>query len=68
MRGLGEDFDGVPEAGWVLTTDVHGQGLGREAVAAAHGWFDAQPFGGQSVAMMPGSVNAMIASYRAMSL
>ena len=52
MRGLGEDFDGVPEAGWVLTTDVHGQGLGREAVAAAHGWFDAQPFGGQSVAMI----------------
>ncbi len=39
-RGLGTDFDNVPEAGWVLTPDVHGQGLGREAAQAAHDWFD----------------------------
>ena len=39
-RGLGEDFDSVPEAGWVLTPDMQGRGLGREAVAAAHDWFD----------------------------
>jgi RimJ/RimL family protein N-acetyltransferase len=39
-RGMGEDFDGVPEAGWVLVPDVHGKGLGREAAQAAHDWFD----------------------------
>ena len=39
-RGLGPDFDAVPEAGWVLTPDVHGKGLGREATQAAHDWFD----------------------------
>jgi RimJ/RimL family protein N-acetyltransferase len=52
MRGLGPDFDDAPEAGWVLTSSVHGQGLGREAVGAAHRWFDAQPFGGRSRAMI----------------
>lgn len=56
MRGLGPDFDGVPEAGYALTARVHGQGYGREAVAAAHGWFDAQTFGGRSRAMIePGA-------------
>ncbi|MCB2117517.1 MAG: GNAT family N-acetyltransferase [Rhodobacteraceae bacterium] len=52
MRGLGPDFDDAPEAGWVLTTQVHGQGYGREAVTAAHRWFDAQAFGGRSRAMI----------------
>ncbi|OYX44367.1 MAG: hypothetical protein B7Z02_06355 [Rhodobacterales bacterium 32-67-9] len=52
MRGLGADFDDAPEAGWVLTAGAHGQGYGREAVTAAHRWFDAQPFGRQSRAMI----------------
>lgn len=39
-RGLGADFDAVPEASWVLAPEAQGQGLGREAVAAAHDWFD----------------------------
>lgn len=52
MRGLGPDFDDAPEAGWVLTAAVHGQAYGREAVTAAHRWFDAQPFGGRSRAMI----------------
>jgi len=39
-RGLGEDFDSFPEAGWVLVPDAHGQGIGREAVEAAHDWYD----------------------------
>jgi RimJ/RimL family protein N-acetyltransferase len=39
-RDLGEDFDSVPEAAWVLTPDAHGQGLGLEAARAAHDWFD----------------------------
>lgn len=51
-RGLGPDFDDVPEAGWVLSTAAQGQGYGPEAVAAAHGWFDTQPFGGSSGVMI----------------
>jgi RimJ/RimL family protein N-acetyltransferase len=39
-RGLGEDFDDAPEAGWILRHDQVGRGLGREAMSAALGWFD----------------------------
>ena len=39
-RGLGEDFDPFPEAGWVLAPEAQGRGLGLEAVQAAHEWFD----------------------------
>lgn len=52
MRGIGADFDAAPEAGWVLTASAQGRGYGREAVTAAHRWFDAQPFGGRSHAMI----------------
>ena len=41
-RGLGADFDTFPEAGWVLVPEAHGQGIGHEAVSAAHDWFDRQ--------------------------
>lgn len=51
-RGLGEDFDAGPEAGWALSAQAQGQGLGREAVFAAHRWFDAQPFAGPTFAMI----------------
>lgn len=44
-RGLGERFDGAPEAGWVLSPAGHGHGYAREAMTAAlrwgesaHGW------------------------------
>lgn len=52
MRGLGPDFDAVPEVGWMLSTAAHGQGFGFEATVAAHGWFDARTSGGASVAMI----------------
>lgn len=39
-RGLGEDFDAYPEAGWVLAPEAQGKGLGLEAVETAHEWFD----------------------------
>jgi len=51
-RGLGADFDSVPECGWVLTGAAQGQGLGREAVEAVHGWLDAQALAGPTVAMI----------------
>jgi RimJ/RimL family protein N-acetyltransferase len=39
-RNLGEDFDPYPEAGWVLAPEAQGYGFGRDAVQAAHDWFD----------------------------
>ncbi len=39
-RELGDDFDGCPEAGWVLTPESQNKGLGYEAAQAAHDWFD----------------------------
>ncbi len=39
-RGLGEDFDAHPEAGWLLAREAQGRGLGPEAATAAHDWFD----------------------------
>jgi RimJ/RimL family protein N-acetyltransferase len=39
-RGLGNDFDDLPEAGWILRRDQVGRGLAREAMAAALDWFE----------------------------
>ena len=41
-RGLGEDFDDSPEAGWILRHDQVGRGIGHEAMSAALEWFDAE--------------------------
>ncbi len=41
-RGLGDDFDGVPEAAWVLAAEAHGHGYAAEAMTAALGWLDAR--------------------------
>ena len=40
-RGLGQDFDDSPEAGWILHQEAVGQGLAREAMEAALAWFTA---------------------------
>lgn len=56
---LGEDFDAFPEAGWVLAGRAQGQGFGREAVQAAHDWFDR---------VIPGPLVARIAAANAPSL
>ena len=39
-RGLGEDFDDAPEAGWILRHDQAGRGIGFESMTAALDWFD----------------------------
>jgi RimJ/RimL family protein N-acetyltransferase len=39
-RGLGPDFDDMPEAGWILAADQVGKGLAREAMEAALAWFN----------------------------
>lgn len=40
IRGLGEDFDDAPEAGWILRRDQVGKGLAHEAMAAVLAWFE----------------------------
>lgn len=39
-RGLGEDFDDMPEAGWIIAADQGGKGYAREAMDAALQWFE----------------------------
>lgn len=41
LRGLGEDFDDNPEAGWILDHEHGGKGLASEAMHAAIEWFEA---------------------------
>lgn len=40
QRGMGADFDGLPEAGWALVADAAGQGLATEAAGAVLAWAD----------------------------
>lgn len=40
-RGLGEDFDDMPEAGWILAESAVGKGIAFEAMSAVLSWFDA---------------------------
>lgn len=39
-RGLGEDFDDKPEAGWIVAAHQVGKGFARKAMEAALAWFD----------------------------
>lgn len=41
-RGLGADFDGAPEAGWIIDQWAEGQGFAGEAMRAAIGWHEAR--------------------------
>ena len=49
--GVALGLDDVPEAGWILHEDCVGQGIAREAMEAALGWFDAA-HGQQRIACM----------------
>jgi RimJ/RimL family protein N-acetyltransferase len=40
IRGIDPALEPLPEAGWVLATEAHGQGYATEAVAAALAWAD----------------------------
>ncbi|WP_255683798.1 GNAT family N-acetyltransferase [Alitabrizicola rongguiensis] len=52
MRGHGADFDGAPEAGWVLARAAQGRGIGTEAVRAMLAWVDASDHAGALVAQI----------------
>ncbi|WP_305097501.1 GNAT family N-acetyltransferase [Croceibacterium aestuarii] len=41
-RGLGDDFDLNPEAGWIMAHDHVGKGYASEAMTAILAWFDAE--------------------------
>ena len=40
LRGLGEGFDGHPEAGWIVANSRWGRGYASEAMTAALDWFE----------------------------
>ncbi|MXO75302.1 GNAT family N-acetyltransferase [Altererythrobacter aerius] len=40
-RGVGDDFDDKPEAGWILAESHFSRGFAHEAMRAALAWFDA---------------------------
>lgn len=46
QRAIATDLRSLPEIGWALTSDVHGRGLGTEAVQAAVTWADERFQGG----------------------
>ncbi len=41
-RAIEPSLGGVPEAGWVLASRFHGQGMGAEVVTAIHDWAELQ--------------------------
>ena len=51
-RGLGPDFDGVPEAGWTLAPRVQGRGLATEALRAILAWGDERLPAARTVCMV----------------
>ncbi len=55
-RGLGADFDGFAECGWVIDPGQQGQGLGTEACRAVHDWFDGRRLGASRVMITAGHV------------
>lgn len=56
LRGLGDDFDPYPEAGWVIGEPRWCRGYATEAMTAILAWFDAA-HGGRSVCMIaPGNL------------
>jgi RimJ/RimL family protein N-acetyltransferase len=60
-RGLGDDFDDKPEAGWILAESAVGKGIAREAMEAALSWFDATHGRREVVCMIePGNAPSVV--------
>lgn len=60
-RDVSPTFDGVPEAGWVLKTSAHGQGIATEAVRRMLVWADASLDGPSTVSLFDPENHASIA-------
>ena len=56
-RDISPSLDGLPEGGWVFSTEVHGRGLITEAVNAALAWMD-EHFGAKTTACIIRPENA----------
>jgi RimJ/RimL family protein N-acetyltransferase len=52
QRGLGDNFDGTPEAAWLFKGSAHGKGFALEAMTAALDWFDEQALSSRSVCII----------------
>lgn len=52
QRGLGEDFDGTPEAAWLFEGSAHGKGYALEAMTGALNWFEDQQISSRSVCII----------------
>ena len=51
-RPIEPSIIGVPEAGWVLASWAHGQGIASEALSAALAWLDRSRFRGKVVCLV----------------
>jgi RimJ/RimL family protein N-acetyltransferase len=51
-RGLGDDFDLMPEAGWIIAQDFWGCGLATAFITTVHDWFDRAHGRQRTVAMI----------------
>jgi RimJ/RimL family protein N-acetyltransferase len=56
-RDISPPLDGLPEGGWVFSTEVHGRGIATEAVNAALAWMD-EKFGAKTTACIISPENA----------
>lgn len=52
IRGLGDDFDPFPEAGWVIAEQSWGKGYAAEAMRSILAWFEREHGGGRTVCMI----------------
>ncbi len=56
-RDIRPSLDGLPEGGWVFSTEAHGRGIATEAVNAALAWMD-EKFGAKTTTCIIGPENA----------
>jgi RimJ/RimL family protein N-acetyltransferase len=56
-RDISPSLHGLPEGGWVFSSEAHGRGIATEAVNAALVWMD-EKFGAKTTACIIGPGNA----------
>jgi RimJ/RimL family protein N-acetyltransferase len=51
-RGVGENFDNAPEAGWRVLATRRGEGIAVEVMTAVMEWFDARSIASRTVCLI----------------